>query len=321
MSHDHDHHDHDHGHDHGHGAHDHGAPHVHAPQNFGPAFVIGIALNVAFVVAEAIAGWLGNSVALLADAGHNFGDVLGLAVAGIAMLLSTRLPTRRFTYGLGGTSILAALFNAVLLLVAVGGIGWEAILRLMHPEPAAGLVVIVVAAIGIAVNGGTALLFAAGRRGDLNVRGAFLHMLADAAVSAAVVIAGLLMLLTGWLWLDPLASLIVCAVIIWSSWSLLRESIAMSLDAVPPHIDPDAVRLYLAALPDVGDVHDLHIWPMSTTGIALTAHLKMRSGHPGDAFLQETAHELEHRFGIAHPTLQIEVDPQSACELAPQEVV
>jgi cobalt-zinc-cadmium efflux system protein len=289
--------------------------------NHGPAFLIGIGLNIAFVVAEGLAGWLGNSVALLADAGHNLSDVLGLVVAWAATVLAARLPSARFTYGFRGSSILAALFNAVLLLVAVGAIGWEAVMRLVHPEPSQGWTVIVVAAIGIAVNGVTAMLFAAGRHGDLNVRGAFLHMAADAGVSAGVVVAGILILMTGWLWLDPIASLLVCVVIVWSTWSLLRESIAMSLDAVPPQVDPEAVRAYLTSLTGVDGLHDLHIWPMSTTEVALTAHLKMGRGHPGDAFLHEVAHELEHRFGIAHPTLQIETDPAGHCELAPDEVV
>jgi cobalt-zinc-cadmium efflux system protein len=316
MSHSHDHGDHDHRHDAGH------APgQVHAPASFGRAFIIGIGLNIGFVVAEAAAGWIGNSVALLADAGHNLSDVLGLAVAWAATVLAGRLPSARFTYGLRGSSILAALFNAVLLLLAVGAIGWEAVMRLAHPQASASLTVIVVAAIGILVNGATALLFASGRKGDLNVRGAFLHMVADAAVSAAVVVAGLLMLATGWLWLDPLASLLVCVVIVWSTWSLLRDSVAMSLAAVPASVDPAEVRGYLAGLQGVEGLHDLHIWPMSTTEIALTAHLKMSGGHPGDGFLRHTSHELEHRFGIAHPTLQIEVDPLSQCELAPDEVV
>jgi len=320
--HGHDHDDHDHPHSHG-GGHDHarGGGHVHTPASFGGAFLIGIALNLAFVVGEGAAGWFGNSVALLADAGHNLGDVLGLVVAWVASVLATRLPSSRFTYGFKGSSILAALFNAVLLLLTVGAIGWEAVMRLAHPEPAAGLTVMIVAAIGIVVNGVTALLFASGRKGDLNVRGAFAHMVADAGVSAAVVVAGGLMLATGWLWLDPVASLLVCAVIVWGTWSLLAESVAMSLDAVPPRVDPAKIRAFLCGLPGVDDLHDLHIWPMSTTEIALTAHLKMSGGHPGDGFLETTAEALEHRFGIVHPTLQIEVDPQGHCELAPDEVV
>ena len=322
MSHDHSHDDHDHSHGHGHGhAHGHAHAHVHAPANHGPALVIGIGLNLGFVLVEAVFGWLGNSVALLADAGHNLSDVLGLVVAWVALLLAARRPSARFTYGLGGSSIVAALFNAVLLLVAVGAVAWEAILRLMHPEPSAGLTMIVVAAAGIVVNGVTAWLFSRGQQDDLNIRGAFLHMLSDAAVSTAVVVAGLLMLGTGWLWLDPLASLIVSGVIVWTTWSLLRQSLAMSVDAVPETIDPVAVRNYLCGCPGVDSIHDLHVWPMSTTGIALTAHLVMGAGHPGDAFLRATAEELEHRFGINHATLQVETDQHNACELAPDEVV
>jgi len=317
----HDHAGHDHsGHAHGHAGHSH-AGHSHAPASFGRAFLIGIILNVGFVIVEAGFGWLGNSVALLADAGHNLSDVLGLAVAWIATVLAARLPTARFTYGLRGSSILAALFNAVFLLVAVGGIAWEAILRFAHPEPSAELTVIVVAAAGIVVNGVTAWLFMSGQKGDLNVRGAFLHMVADAAVSLGVVIAGALMMLTGWLWLDPLASLIICAVIVWATWSLLRDSVFMSLDAVPAEIDPGAVRQFLAAQPGVDSVHDLHIWSMSTTEIALTAHLVMSGGHPGDAFIHALCEQLEHRFSICHPTIQIELDAHNACELAPDEVV
>ena len=313
-----------HGHSHGGSSkagHNHGDHHHHGPARYDRSFALGALLNIGFVVVEAVYGLLANSTALLADAGHNLSDVLGLVIAFVATLLAARQPSPRFTYGLRGSSILAALFNGVLLLVAVGGIGWEAVIRLMHPEPAASLTVIAVAAAGIVVNGITAWLFAAGSKGDINVRGAFLHMAADAAVSAAVVVAGLLMLWTGWPWLDPLASLLVCAVIVWSTWSLLRDALAMSVDAVPAGIDPAAVRTYLCGLPGVDNLHDLHIWPMSTTEVALTAHLVMSRGHPGDAFLHDVAETLEHRFSIAHPTLQIEVDPHNACELAPDEVV
>ena len=275
-----------HDHDHPAGAHGHthdaaGARHGHASAQLGRAFLLGIALNLVFVLGEAAAGWLGNSLALIADAGHNLSDVLGLVVAWAAMVVSARLPSARFTYGLRGSSILAALFNAVLLLVAVGAIGWEAVMRFKHPQPAAGLTVIVVAAVGIVVNGATALLFASGRKGDLNVRAAFVHMAADAGVSAAVVVAGALLLVTGWLWLDPLASLIVCAVIVWGSWSLLSQSIAMSLDAVPPQVDPAAVRGFLTGLPGVDGLHDLHIWPIGTTEVALTAASSHVARTPG----------------------------------------
>lgn len=318
MQHDHDH-EH-HGHDHGH-AHLHGAGHVHAPADFGLAFAIGIGLNTLFILAEVAAGIFGNSVALLADAGHNFGDVLGLLVAWGASMLVKRRPTARFTYGLRGSSILAALFNAVFLLIAVGAIALEAIQRLGRPEPVAEIAVMVVAAIGILVNGGTALLFASGRKGDLNIRGAFLHMLSDALVSAGVVVAGFVILLTGWFWLDPLVSLAIAAVIVWSTWSLLSDSVKMSLAAVPEAIDPARVRKFLLAEPGVVEVHDLHIWSMSTTETALTAHLVMPAGHPGDDFLHHLCDELDHDFAIGHATLQIETGPAGQCALAHADAV
>src|SRR5215472_4654346 len=242
-----------------HGDHDHrGRAHRHAPASFGMAFAVGIGLNLTFVAVEFSYGVLANSVALIADAGHNLSDVLGLVIAWIASVLTRRAPSSRYTYtyGLGGSSILAALFNAVLLLLAVGAIAWEAVLRLLHPEPVASGTVMVVAAVGIVVNGVTAALFASGRKGDLNIRGAFLHMLADAAVSAGVVAAGLVILCTGWLWLDPLTSLVIVAVIVWTTWSLLRDSLAMSVDAVPASIDPQAVRSYLCSCAGVAAVHD-----------------------------------------------------------------
>ena len=311
-----------HAHDHDdHSGHSHGSGHAHAPASFGKAFALGIALNIAFVVVEAAYGFLSNSVALLADAGHNLGDVLGLAVAWLASELVKRAPTDRFTYGLRGSSILAALFNAMFLLVTAGAISWEAIQRLGSPEPVAGKTVMIVAAIGILINGATAWLFASGRKGDINIRGAFLHMASDALVSAGVVVAGLVIVLTGWLWLDPAVSLLINAVIIWGTWSLLRESFAMSLAAVPAHVAMDEVKSFLAAQPGVKSVHDLHIWSMSTTETALTCHLVMAEGHPGDAFLHDMAEKLEHRFKINHPTVQIEVDPHLACALAPADVV
>jgi cobalt-zinc-cadmium efflux system protein len=303
--------------------HDHlqGRVHVYAPASFGTAFAIGISLNLIFVAAEFTYGVLANSVALMADAGHNLSDVLGLAIAWIASVLSKRAPSTRYTYGLGGSSILAALFNAMLLLVAVGAIAWEAVLRLFHPEPVASGTVMVVATGGIIVNGVTAWLFASGRKGDLNIRGAFLHIVADAAVSAGVVIAGLVILYTDWFWLDPLTSLVIVGVIVWGTWSLLRDSLAMSVDAVPASIDPQAVRNYLSSCTGVTAVHDLHIWPLSTTDSALTAHLVFPGGHPGDEFLLTTATELRQRFGIGHTTLQIEISEETACHLAPDHVV
>ena len=309
-------------HDHSHAGHAHdGGGHAHGPANFGRAFAIGIGLNVAFVAIEFAYGVVANSMALVADAGHNLSDVLGLVVAWIASVLSKRPPSARYTYGLGGSSILSALFNAVLLLVAVGAIALEAIQRLLHPEPVAEVTVMVVAAIGIVINGLTAWLFASGRKGDLNIRGAFLHMVADAAVSAGVVVAAFVILLTGWLWLDPLTSLVIVGVIVWGTWSLLRDSLAMSVSAVPGHIDPQAVRRYLESCAGVSAVHDLHIWPMSTTETALTAHLVVPGGHPGDEFLAITATRLRHSFGIGHSTLQIEISAESACHLAPDHVV
>jgi cobalt-zinc-cadmium efflux system protein len=308
---------HDHGHSHDHGVHAHG----HAPASFGKAFATGIALNLGFVVIEALFGFLSNSVSLLADAGHNLGDVLGLGVAWLASALATRAPTARFTYGMRGSSILAALFNAVFLLVTVGGLSWEAIQRLGSPEPVAGGTMMAVAAIGILVNAATAWLFASGRKDDLNLKGAFLHMASDALVSVGVVVAGLLILLTGWLIVDPLVSLAINAVIVWGTWGLLRDSVQMSMAAAPAAIDPAAVRTFLAGRPGVAAVHDLHIWPMSTTETALTCHLVMPDGHPGDAFLHDLAGDLLKRFKIVHPTVQIEVDPRTACALAPDEVV
>ncbi|MPZ56219.1 MAG: cation diffusion facilitator family transporter [Rhizobiales bacterium] len=306
------------GHDHeGHGH----AGHAHAPANYGTAFLIGIGLNTVFVIVEAVFGVISNSVALIADAGHNLSDVLGLAVAWIGTALAKRTPSSRFTYGLRGSTILAALFNAVFLLVGVGAIAWESIGRLMHPAPVAGTTVMIVAAIGVVINGITAWLFMSGRKGDLNIRAAYLHMVADAGVSIGVVIAGLVIVLTGWLWLDPLISLVIVVVIVWGTWGLLRESVALSLAAVPSNIAPEKVSGYLAGLPGVAGVHDLHIWAMSTTETAMTAHLIMPGGHPGDAALAGFVHDLKHRFGIVHPTLQIELGDAQACALEPDVTV
>jgi cobalt-zinc-cadmium efflux system protein len=294
---------------------------VHAPANFGTAFAIGIGLNTVFVIVEAIFGIASNSMALVADAGHNLSDVLGLLVAWVAVVLSRRAPSTRFTYGLRGSSILAALFNAVFLLVTVGAIGWEAIQRLLHPEPVAGKTVMIVAAVGIVVNGATAWLFASGRKGDINIRGAYLHMASDAAVSAGVVVAGLVILFTGWTWLDAATSLVISGVIVAGTWSLLRDSMAMSLNAVPPGIDPEAVRRFLEQHDGVVEIHDLHIWPMSTTEVALTCHMVMPGGQPGDAYLVELAHHLREDFGIHHVTVQVETEPDVSCALAPAHVV
>ncbi len=312
-------HEHEHGR-HGDQDHAHEGGHGHAPMSFGRAFVLGVALNLGFVIVEAIFGISSHSVALLADAGHNASDVLALAVAWVASELVKRAPTARFTYGLRGSSILAALFNAVFLLVIVGAISWEAIRRLGSPEPVAGKTVMIVAAIGIVVNGATAWMFAGGQ-GDINLRGAFVHMASDALIAAGVVVAGFVILLTGWIWLDPIVSLAVNAVIVVGTWGLLRDSLGMAMAAAPSDIDPVEVRAFLAGRAGVESVHDLHIWPMGTTEVALTCHLVMPQGHPGDAFLHQLAEDLAKRFRIAHSTVQIEVDPNAACALAPDEVV
>ena len=315
MTHDHGHsgHDHHNHHGHDHAGHSHGGlGHVHAPANFGRAFVIGVGLNATFVVIEVVYGLLGHSVALLADAGHNLSDALGLGVAWAATILAKRKPTLRFTYGLGGTSILAALFNAVFLLVVTGGLTLEALQRFAEPQPVAGKTVMIVAACGIVLNGFCAWLFASGSKGDLNVRGAFMHMAADALVSLGVVVSGFVILLTGWHWLDPLMSLLINAVIVWGTWSLLTGSLRMSLNAVPPGMDVSGVRTFLLDLPAVEAVHDLHVWSLSTTDTALTCHLVMPKGHPGDEFMDHAAAKLNEQFKIGHVTLQAEHAPSDA---------
>lgn len=294
--------------------------HDHA-MSFGPRFALAVALNLGFVAIEAGAGVYANSTALLADAGHNLSDVLGLAVAWIGHALAQRPPSQRFTYGMRGSSILAALANAVFLMIAVGAIGWEALRRLAQPEPVAEIWVMAVAAVGVVVNGVTALLFAAGRSHDINIRGAFLHMVADAAVSAGVIAAAALILVTGWLWLDPATSLVIVAVIVIGTWGLLRESVNMALAGVPASISLEDVTSFLRSCEGVADVHDLHIWPMSTTEIALTAHLVMPAGHPGDRFLMDLAKSLREKFSIAHPTIQIEIEAATDCPFAPGHVV
>ncbi len=316
----HGHHHHHHGHDHGHD-HDHGHSHAHAtpPERWDAVFAIGIALNLVYVVAEGVAGWLFDSVALLADAGHNLSDVLGLAVAWGGAALARTAPSKRFTYGLKGSTILAALTNALLLLVAIGAIALEAVQRFGSAPSVPGLTVSAVAALGIVVNAVTAWLFARGRKGDVNVRGAYLHMLADALVSAGVVVAGVVIWLTGAAWIDPLVSLVIAVVIFWQTWGLLRETVEMSLSAVPRGIDYDRVKDALATLPGVEAVHDLHIWPMSTTEPSLTAHLRIPAGHPGDAFLADVQAMLHERFGIGHTTVQIETG--TACALADPRTV
>ena len=295
------------GHDHGSDDHhEHGHGHHHAPTSFGRTFAIGIVLNAGFVAVEGGYGIATGSMALLADAGHNLSDVLGLVIAWTATVVAARPASGRFTYGFKSSSILAALANAALLLIAVGAILVEAVQRLVHPQPVEGGVMMAVAAAGIVINTATALLFLAGRKHDINMRGAFIHMAGDALVSVGVVGAGLMITLTGRTWIDPATSLVIVAVIGLSSWRLFKDSMKLGLLGVPPGIDETGVRGFLAAQPGVEAVHDLHIWPMSTTETALTTHLVMPAGHPGDAFLRELAHELEHDFRIGHATVQIE---------------
>jgi cobalt-zinc-cadmium efflux system protein len=304
---------HDHHHNH---SHDH-ARHSHAPDNFGAAFAIGAALNTAFVIAELIFGYAANSLALISDAVHNLSDVIALLLAWGAAWLAQKQPTQRHTYGYRRASILAALFNAGLLLVAVGGIVVEAVNRLYSPAPVAAWTVVAVAALGVAINGFTALLFMRGRHGDLNIRGAYLHMAADAGVSLGVVVAALIIMLTGWLWLDPAISLVIAVVVFWSGWGLARDSVNLALDGVPRGIELAKVRDYLAGLEGVSEVHDLHVWAMSTNETALTAHL-VRPGGTDDAFLHGVCEELSLRFNIHHSTLQIEAAAE-VCKLAPAE--
>ena len=298
--------DHAEAHDPGHEAHGH-AGHAHAaPKDFGKAFAIGIALNLGFVVIEVVYGLLANSIALVADAGHNLGDVLGLVMAWVATVLARRAPSKTHTYGLRRGTILAALANAVLLLVAVGAILVEGVRRLIEPGEVASVTVMIVAAVGIAVNGVTAWLFASGRKGDINLRGAFLHMAYDALVSVGVVAAGAVILVTGWTRIDPLVSLAVAGVILWGTWGLLRDSVNLALDAVPGHIEPTQVEAYLAALPGVVAVHDLHIWGMSTTEAALTVHLVKPDASIDDALLSRINRDMHAKFAIDHCTVQFE---------------
>jgi cobalt-zinc-cadmium efflux system protein len=317
MAHQHDHSHHDHAHDHGH---DHGhVGHSHAPDHFGFAFAAGVTLNTAFVIAELVFGYAANSLALISDAVHNFSDVISLLLAWAALWLARKQPTQQHTYGYRRASLLAALVNAGLLLIAVGGIAVEAINRIQEPAAVAGWTVVVVAALGILVNGSTALLFMRGRHGDLNIRGAYLHMAADAGVSFGVVVAALVIMATGWLWVDPAISLCIAAVVLASGWGLARDSVNLALDGVPKGIELAKVKDYLVTLEGVTELHDLHIWAMSTNETALTAHLVRPAGF-NDAFLHGVCEELSHRFNIHHATLQIEASSE-VCKLAPAEVV
>jgi cobalt-zinc-cadmium efflux system protein len=305
-------------------AHAHGQArsHQHGPIRYDRAFAVGIALNLVYVVLEAAFGFISGSLALIADAGHNLSDVAGLSLAWGAAWLSRRRPTKRRTYGYRRTTILASLANAVLLLVAVGAISLEAARRLLDPQPVESGTILWVAAVGVVVNTGTALLFMSGRKGDLNIRGAFLHMAADAGVTVGVIVGALLIGWTGWLWVDPAVSLLIAAVILVGTWGLLRDSVNLSLDAVPEGIDPREVEACLAGQPGVAEVHDLHIWAMSTTETALTAHLVRPGTGTDDGLLERSRRELRDRFGIEHATLQIEAgDPARPCPLAPEHLV
>lgn len=328
MTEDHAHEPHGHDHDADHGqdkekhVHEKGHGHSHAPANFGRAFAIGITLNVAFVIIEAVYGAIAHSLALLADAGHNLSDVAGLVLAWGATVLVRRLPTKRRTYGMRRSSIIASLLNALLLLIAIAAIAWEAVNRLSDPQPVSSGIVMSVAAVGILINGVTAWLFMSGSKGDLNIRGAFLHMAADAAVSLGVVLAALAMRYTGWLWLDPVVSLAIVVVIAIGTWGLLRDSLDLALDAVPRGIDPGEVETYLAALPGVAAVHDLHIWGMSTTEAALTVHLVTPDAKIDDALLGRINRELREKFEIHHTTVQFELgDADHPCGQAPLAAV
>jgi cobalt-zinc-cadmium efflux system protein len=303
--------------------HNHRGHHHHGPANYNLAFTIGMTLNLGFVIVEVIYGIMAHSVALLADGGHNLSDVLGLALAWGASILTRRQPTPRRTYGWRRTSILTAFFNAMFLLTVTGGIAWEAIQRLFYPDTTVQAETLIwVATIGIAINTGTALMFLAGRKNDINIRAAFMHMAADAMVSAGVVVAGIVILFTRWFWLDPAFSLIVSALIVFSTWDLLQESFHLAIDGVPKGIDERAVKHYLTEQSGVMEVHDLHIWGMSTTESALTVHLKMPSGHPGDAFLVKLCQDLHHLFGIDHPTIQVELgDCAEDCLFSPDHRV
>jgi cobalt-zinc-cadmium efflux system protein len=278
------------------------------------AFGLGMVLNVGFVVVEAVFGFLAGSLALLADAGHNAGDVLGLFLAWGANLLMQRPPTRQHTYGWRGSSIVAALLNALILLVAVGGIVREAVGRFANPEPVVSTTVIWVAAVGTVINLATALPFVSGRKRDLNVRGAFTHLSADAGVSAGVVVAGLIIRATGWLWLDPMVSLVIAGVIFWGTWGVLRDAFHLAIGGAPRHIDMAAVRAYLAGLPGVEDVHDLHVWGLSTAEVALTAHLVKPDSRDDDVLVEQATDELQARFDVDHVTLQWERGGLAGCQ-------
>ncbi len=318
------HHHHSHSHSGSHLGQGHHHHHSHAvdPKNYDTAFAVGIALNIIFVVTEAFYGYLANSLALMADAGHNLSDVIGLVIAWGAVWLSRKKPTTKFTYGLRRSSILSALLNAVILLVAIGAIALEAIQRFWSPHPIQTTTVIIVAAIGILINGATAMLFMRDRHKDINIRGAYLHMAADALISAGVVIVGIVISYTNWIWLDPAISLVICVIIVVGTWGLLKDSVKLSLDAVPDDVDALKVREYFEKLEGVTEVHDLHIWALSSTENALTVHLVVPKNLEGDHFLDRISKKLKKDFNIHHPTIQIENgDKDFNCELKPDDVV
>lgn len=297
--------------------------HTHDPsavRDLGPAFKWAVALNVGYVLIEAGAGFAIGSLALLADAAHNLTDVAGLLIAWGAVIAARKPPSDRFSYGFGRSTILAALANAIAILVGVGAVVLESVQRLSDPVTVPALPVLLVAVVGILVNAGTALLFNKDRHNDLNAEGAFLHMAADAAVSAGVVVSAAAMLMTGWPWLDPLAAILVSAIIAWTAFGLMRSSFILALDAVPASVDQQAVAEWLEKRPGVIAVHDLHIWSLSTTAVALTVHLVMPGSHPGDAFLDELADQLNDHFGISHATLQVEIGDAAECRLAPANI-
>lgn len=312
-------------HSHSH-SHSHGHSHAHShsgPRDYNKAFAVGVVLNLAFVAIEATYGFVANSLALIADAGHNLSDVVGLALAWAAVWLSRKKPTLRYTYGLRRSSILSALFNSVLLLVVVGGITWEAVRRFWTPAEVQAGTMMTVAFIGILINSATALLFASGRKADLNIRGAYLHMAADALVSVGVVLAGLIIQTTHLLWIDPMVSIVISLVITVGTWGLLKDSLNLAMDAVPVGVDIAGVKDYLASIAGVDEVHDLHIWAMSTTETALTVHLVMPGNFHRDEFLAKVSQDLKARFQIDHPTIQIEAGDLTSfqCTLKPDDVV
>lgn len=298
-----------------------GHAHDHAKPGTGRAFLVGISLNLAFVVVEATFGIISHSMALLADAGHNLSDVLGLALAWAAMFLARKKPSRRRTYGMRGSTILASLANALVLLFVTGGVAWESVRRFASPEPVAGKTIIVVALVGVVINAGSAVLFLRDKDSDLNVKSAFMHLASDAVLAFGVAVSGVVMLATSWWWLDPVVSIVLSLVILAGTWSLFKSSFHLALQGVPDHIDIDGVRTYLSKLPGICEVHDLHVWAMSTTEAALTVHLVVPYEHCGATFMKDVAKHLHDDFSIEHATIQVEPPEQAHCALASEEKV